>query len=141
MIALFFQIHRERLNICGDIHGQFFDLLNIFENVTGFPSETNKYLFNGDFVDRGVWSVEVMIVLLGFKLLLPGKFMGYLFIFTLCYFYIKQMFIWLITITTYLTTDYFFLVRGNHEAAEVNRVYGFENEVKIIQKLEKLEYF
>ena len=42
--------------------------------MTGFPSEDNKYLFNGDFVDRGVWSVEVMIVLLGFKLLLPGLF-------------------------------------------------------------------
>ena len=56
-------------------------------------------------------------------------------------FLLKQLFIWLITITTYLTADYFFLVRGNHEAAEVNRVYGFENEVKIIQKLEKLEYF
>ena len=69
-----FYFFRESLNICGDVHGQFFDLLNIFENVTGFPTEDNKYLFNGDFVDRGVWSVEVMIVLLGFKLLLPGKF-------------------------------------------------------------------
>ena len=66
---------RNRLNICGDIHGQFFDLLNIFDNVSGFPSEDNKYLFNGDFVDRGVWSVEVMIVLLGFKLLFPGTWM------------------------------------------------------------------
>ena len=64
---------RDRLNICGDIHGQFFDLMNIFEKVTGFPTPDNQYLFNGDFVDRGVWSVEVMIVLLGFKLLLPGK--------------------------------------------------------------------
>ena len=63
----------DRLNICGDIHGQFFDLLNIFETISGFPSSDNQYLFNGDFVDRGVWSVEVMIVLLGFKLLLPGK--------------------------------------------------------------------
>ena len=69
-----YNLCRNRLNICGDIHGQFFDLLNIFDNVSGFPSEDNKYLFNGDFVDRGVWSVEVMIVLLGFKLLFPGTY-------------------------------------------------------------------
>ena len=121
------QFFRERLNICGDVHGQFFDLLNIFENVTGFPSEDNKYLFNGDFVDRGVWSVEVMIVLLGFKLLLPGTFrirrlnlmlaLGDSQIFLSCHTY------------AIFFSDHFFLVRGNHEAAEVNRVYGFENEV------------
>ena len=63
----------DHLNVCGDIHGQFYDLANIFE-LFGFPTTENQYLFNGDFVDRGVWSVEVMIVLLGFKLLLPGEF-------------------------------------------------------------------
>ena len=62
----------ERLNICGDIHGQFYDLANIFD-MLGFPNEENQYLFNGDFVDRGVWSVEVIMVLFGFKLLWPGE--------------------------------------------------------------------
>jgi len=57
--------------VCGDIHGQFYDLLNIFE-LNGVPSEENPYLFNGDFVDRGSFSVEVIFTLMGFKLLYPN---------------------------------------------------------------------
>ena len=57
-------------NVCGDTHGQFYDLCNIFE-IGGFPSETNPYLFNGDFVDRGSFSFEVVFTLITIKLSNP----------------------------------------------------------------------
>jgi serine/threonine-protein phosphatase 5 len=62
-----------RLTVCGDVHGQFYDLLNIFE-LNGLPSETNAYLFNGDFVDRGSFSVEVIFTLFAWRALLPNQF-------------------------------------------------------------------
>jgi len=52
-----------RFTVCGDTHGQFYDVLNIFE-MNGWPDKTNPYLFNGDFVDRGSFSVEVILTYL-----------------------------------------------------------------------------
>ncbi|XP_043390478.1 serine/threonine-protein phosphatase 5 isoform X3 [Chelonia mydas] len=63
----------EKVTVCGDTHGQYYDLLNIFE-LNGLPSEANPYIFNGDFVDRGSFSVEVILTLFGFKLLYPDHF-------------------------------------------------------------------
>jgi serine/threonine-protein phosphatase 5 len=56
-----------RLTVCGDTHGQYYDVLHVFER-NGFPHRTNPYLFNGDFVDRGSFSVEVILTYLLFKL-------------------------------------------------------------------------
>lgn len=63
----------EEITVCGDVHGQFYDLLNIFK-INGNPSEENPYLFNGDFIDRGSFSVEVILTLLMWKICLPQHF-------------------------------------------------------------------
>lgn len=63
----------EEITVCGDIHGQYYDLVNIFK-INGMPSEENPYLFNGDFVDRGSFCAEVMGVMLSWKICLPQHF-------------------------------------------------------------------
>lgn len=60
----------KEITVCGDTHGQYYDLLNIFK-MNGYPSEENPYLFNGDFVDRGSFSVEVIVCLLAWKVYNP----------------------------------------------------------------------
>lgn len=83
------------LNICGDIHGQFFDLLKVLETA-GIPPDAN-YLFLGDYVDRGKFSLESICLLLCYKVKFPENF---------------------------------FLLRGNHECASINKIYGFYDDCK-----------
>nr|CDJ85437.1 Metallophosphoesterase domain containing protein [Haemonchus contortus] len=61
------------LIICGDIHGQFSDLIRIF-NMMGWPPKVN-YLFLGDYVDRGRWSLETILLLFALKLKFPENFL------------------------------------------------------------------
>ncbi len=78
------------INILGDIHGQFSDLLNILK-IVGDPSNQN-YLFLGDYVDRGKQSLECICLLMTLKIKFPKNV---------------------------------FLLRGNHECYDLNKIYGF----------------
>jgi len=83
------------ITVVADVHGQFADLLRLFE-IGKYPPLT-RYLFLGDYVDRGRYSVETICLLFALKVRYP---------------------------------DNVFLLRGNHEDASLNRVYGFYSEVK-----------
>jgi len=79
----------------GDIHGQYSDMLRMFE-YGGFPPEAN-YLFLGNYIDLGKQSIETICLLLAYKIKYPENF---------------------------------FLLRGNHECASINRIHGFYDECK-----------
>lgn len=87
------------IKIFGDLHGQFGDLMRLFEEY-GTPSTAGDityidYLFLGDYVDRGAHSLETMTVLLALKIEHP---------------------------------EHIHLIRGNHEAADINALFGFRLE-------------
>nr|XP_055056755.1 serine/threonine-protein phosphatase with EF-hands 2 [Misgurnus anguillicaudatus] len=63
--------HSKEITICGDLHGQLEDLLLIFYK-NGMPSLEKPYIFNGDYVDRGKDSIEILLTLFAFLLVYPG---------------------------------------------------------------------
>ncbi|KAG4985656.1 Serine/threonine-protein phosphatase BSL2 [Glycine max] len=90
---------RAPIKIFGDLHGQFGDLMRLFDEY-GAPSTAGDiayidYLFLGDYVDRGQHSLETISLLLALKVEYPNNV---------------------------------HLIRGNHEAADINALFGFRIE-------------
>lgn len=101
-----------RFYVVGDVHGQFFDLLRLTELIAADNADGNGpgsvVIFLGDYVDRGSWGVECMILLLAMKLRAAssgGSGGG-------------------------VTFPQVVMLRGNHEGAACNRQYGFASEVR-----------
>ena len=82
------------ITVCGDVHGQLYDVFRLL-TIGGDPARTS-YLFLGDYVDRGYYSIETFALLLAYKVRYPTTF---------------------------------FLLRGNHESKQVNKMYGFYEEI------------
>ena len=85
---------KEKIVIVGDLHGHLLDLIRIFQKF-GLPPN-KKYLFLGDIVDRGEFSLETITLIFLLKIFFP---------------------------------TYIYIIRGNHEFLEMNKICGFSIEI------------
>ncbi|GAA6025395.1 hypothetical protein JCM8202_005280 [Rhodotorula sphaerocarpa] len=60
----------QTVDVIGDVHGQYYDFLHLL-SLTGKPSTSHTLVFNGDLVDRGSWSTEILLTVLAYKWLYP----------------------------------------------------------------------
>lgn len=65
---------RSPVLICGDIHGQLYDLFELFKTVAPDGTSDKKFLFLGDYVDRGWFSLETFGLLAAYKVKFPQQF-------------------------------------------------------------------
>lgn len=93
------------VTVCGDVHGQFHDLMELFK--MGGKSPDTNYLFMGDYVDRGYYSVETVSLLVCLKVS--------------CFCAFKLGF-------KVRHKDRVTILRGNHESRQITQVYGFYDE-------------
>ena len=89
------EINQDAVVVVGDLHGNFQDLIRILTKF-GLPPKIS-YLFLGDYVDRGSFSIEVITLLMALKCMFPKNIN---------------------------------LLRGNHEIDQINKIYGFYDEIK-----------
>ena len=108
----------EDFSSIGNTHGQYPDLLHLFE-CGGFPPDT-IYLFLGNYVDRGRQSLETICLLLAYKVSNRRQ--------------IRLNEIQILVILQIKYPDQIFLLRGNHECTSINRIYGFYDECEYVPK-------
>jgi diadenosine tetraphosphatase ApaH/serine/threonine PP2A family protein phosphatase len=122
------------VTVVGDLHGQFFDLLNLL-NVGGWPPSTS-YVFLGDFVDRGHNSVETLSLLLCLKLKYPGHItllrgnheVRTCALLVYVYVYIHLLYFGFIFISFIFIFLFHFFSFQKKKSRQITQVYGFYDE-------------